>query len=289
MRHARCLLGSLALVAAFLTCVAVQAQDSPASSPKETVSGNAAKAAKFAAAEAARYDIRQGDKSEEPLKLLSKPVLRWSNSTEGEVHGSVVFWTRNGCPEAAASIYELFHRKQINVELVSLSEIALKARRNERVRWSPEPGVAFKSIPNAPPPAETAEKRQFQMRTLARQFTGYLAARGDETKLSALRLMARPLYQYEASDDSGREGAVFALVTTTDPEILLMIESRPLATGREWVYAAARMHYCSLQLKLSDKVVWDVPQAAPPWDKLRGPEGGYIILEWSSEEAAAKD
>ena len=29
--------------------------------------------------------------------------------------------------------------------------------------------------------------------------------------------------------------------------------------GREWVWAAARMHFRPLELKLADKVIWKVP------------------------------
>ena len=263
----------------------------PAAPPdKEELSGNAAKAAEFAAAEAVRYEIRHADKEKQTFKLLPQPVLRWTNPTRGEVHGSVVLWTNNGCPEAVASIYQFFHKKQLNVELVSLSEVPLKANRNARLRWTPEAGVKFAAILGGPAPATTADKRQFQMRALARKFTGYLAEPGEaDDKLTELRLMASPLHRYTATDGSGREGAVFAFVTTTDPEILLLIESRKRSGGCEWVWAAARMHFRPLQLKLADKVVWEVPAAAPPWDKIRGPEGRYVILEWATVEAAAKD
>jgi hypothetical protein len=256
---------------------------------KEKVSENVAKAAEFAAAEAVRYDIRHTEKGK-PFKLLDKSVLKWSNPTVGEVHGEVVLWTRDGCPEVAASIYQMFHRKQLNVELVSLSEVPLTAKRNDKVRWTPEAGVKFAPIPDAPAPADSADRRRFQARALAGKFAGLLGERGNDDKLTELRLMARPLHQYEATDSSGREGAIFAFVTTNDPEILLLIESRPArGGGREWVWAAARMHFCRMQLKLGEKVLWDIPAAAPPWEKIRGPEGKYVILEWSTPEAAAKD
>jgi hypothetical protein len=257
---------------------------------KEELSGNAAKAAEFAAAEAVRYEIRYADRGKRTLKLLPQPVLRWSNPLSGEVHGSVVLWTNDGCPEAIASIYQFFNRKQLNVELVSLSEVPLRANRNARLRWSPQAGVEFVALPGGPDPATTADRRQLQMRVLARKFTGYLAEPGEaDDKWTELRLMAKPLHRYEATNGSGREGALFALVTTNDPEILLLIESRKGRGGREWVWAAARMHFRPLQLKLADRVVWNVPAAAPPWDKVRGPEGQYVILEWASAEAAAKD
>jgi hypothetical protein len=276
---------SLALMAAITAEAGSQA---PAG--KEPLTGNASKAAEFAAAEAVRYEIRHADAGTPALKLLAEPVLRWSNPLRGEVHGSVVLWANNGCPEVAASIYQFFHKKQLNVELVSLSEVPLKAVRNGRLRWSPEAGVKYVALPGAPTPADTAEKRQVQMRALARKFTGYLAEPGEaDDKWTELRLMTTPLHRYEATDGSGREGAVFALVTTTDPEIVLLIESRKGAAGREWVWAAARMHFRPLQLKLADKLVWEAPAAAPPWDRIRGPEGKYVILEWPTAEAAAKD
>src|SRR5205809_3668981 len=104
----RSFLCCLALAAALMPLAAL-AQNSPESS-KDAVSENATKAATFAAAEALRYELRPADKPKETLKLVSQPVLRWSNPTNGEVHGSVVLWTNHGCPEAAASIYQFFNR-----------------------------------------------------------------------------------------------------------------------------------------------------------------------------------
>ena len=279
----RCLLVLLVLLSA-LTAVAQEADKNSAGDPGTV---NASKAAEFAADEAQRYDIRYADDRHDQIELLRQPVLRWSNPTGGEVYGSVFLWTSDGCPAAAASIYQFFDRDQLNIQLVSLSESPLNAVRNGRLRWSPEAGVNFVTLPGAPPPAQTTERRQLQMRSLARKFTGALAER-DSDKFSELRLMARPLHSYGNSDGT-RDGAVFALVNTTDPDILLIIESRETREGREWVYAAARMHFCRVQLKLGDKIVWDAPQAAPPWEKLRGPEGTYVTLEWKTAEAAAKD
>jgi hypothetical protein len=292
-------LGALALAAAVVAEAGAQPPGGPAD--KETLSGNAATAAAFAAAEAVRYEIRHADTTGPALTLLPQPVLRWSNPLRAEVYGSVYLWTAAGCPEVAASIYQFFDRKQLNVELVSLAvslaAVPLRADRNGRLRWSPDAGVQFAALPGGQGypaelgrPAATADARQLQMRLLARKFTGYIAEPGEaDDKLTELRLMANPLHRYEATDGSGREGAVFALVTTNDPEIVLLIESRKGKGGREWVWAAARMHFRPLQLKLADKVVWEVPAAAPPWDKIRGPEGRYVILEWPTAEAAARD
>ncbi len=258
-------------------------------SSKDKVSANAAKATQFATVEAKRYDIRLKEQGAVPFKLVPQPVLRWSNPVRGEVHGAVELWTSDGCPAAIASIYQFFDRQQINIELVSLSELPLEARRNKRVRWTPGAGLKFKPLPEAPVPAETPAKRQLQTRSLARNFTGELEEPNNDGNWSVLRLMSRPLHTYQSTSGPERDGAVFALVTTTDPEILLIIESRATSKGREWVYAAARMHFRPLKLKLDNKVVWEAVQAAPPWDKIRGPEGEYVILQWATEEGAARD
>jgi hypothetical protein len=283
-RYLVCRLACIILISGLAT----HAQEVKDSS-KDGVSANAAKATLFAGMEGKRYDIRHKDQGATAFKLIPQPVLRWSNPVRGEVHGAVVLWTSDGCPEAVASIYEFFDRQQINIELVSLSESALVAKRNQKVRWTPGPGLKFVTIPDGPEPADTPAKRQLQTRSLARKFSASLEEPNNDGNWTVLRLMARPLYQYQSTAGPERDGAVFAFVTTTDPEILLVIESRATSQGREWVYAAARMHFRPLKLKLEDKVVWEAIQAAPPWDKIRGPEGEYVILQWATEEEAARD
>ena len=82
---------SLVLLAATAAPAVPQPPAAPAR--KGDLSGNAAKAAAFAAAEAVRYDIRHADGPKAALQLLPEPVLRWSIALRGEVHGVVVLWT----------------------------------------------------------------------------------------------------------------------------------------------------------------------------------------------------
>lgn len=265
----------------------ISAAQEKAERPSGTAQENAEIAAKFAAQEAQRYEIVVG-RDEKPLALEKQPLLRWSNPLRAEVYGSVLLWTRASRPEALASIYCYFDRAQVNAELVSLAQSPLVAKRSGKVRWSADAGVKYAPLAGPPAPAETREKRHLQMRSLARRFRGSIGDRDDDSKFEELRLMARPLYQYAVDDKSGHEGALFAFVTTNDPEILLLIESRLGESGREWHYAAARLNFCRLQLALDGKTVWDEPQLAPPWEKLRGPEGKYVILQWDSREEAGK-
>src|SRR5688572_10050644 len=75
-----CSLTVMATVAA-----AARPQTPAVPADKEALSGNAAKAAEFAAAEAKRYEIRPADTGKKAFKLLPQPVLRWSNPIRGEI------------------------------------------------------------------------------------------------------------------------------------------------------------------------------------------------------------
>src|SRR5262249_54436017 len=152
-----------------LTVIATRAvPQTPATLKKEELSGNAAKAAEFAAAESVRYEIRHADPSQAVLKMVPEPVLRFSNPIVADVHGSLYLWTNNGCPEVAASIFQFFDRRQLNTELVSLTTVPLRADRNGRPRWTPDAGVQFAPLAGSAAPADTADRRQLQMRQLAR-------------------------------------------------------------------------------------------------------------------------
>jgi hypothetical protein len=259
----------------------------PDAAPSGEAKERARLVAEFAAREAKRYDIRTGEDAPR-FELVEQPVLAWSNPVTGEVYGVNYLWTAEGRPAAASSTYRFFNEKTfVNMELVSLVELPVSGRRNGQVVWqAPGPGVEFRPLPDAPAPAATAKARALQTRALARQFTGEQATAKDPEDFANLRLMAKPLHEYEASDGTAGEGAVFAFVSTTDPEILLLIESRKNDAGRAWFYAVARMNFARLRLSHGGRQVWEAPQLAPPWDNLYRPDQPYRVLGWPSPEAA---
>ena len=82
------------LAAGFTTRLAAQA---PAAN-RENIEG----ALKLTQAAAAEYEMRIGE-DEKPLDLQREPVLRWSNPDQGEVHGNIFLWTRDGRPRQTRS------------------------------------------------------------------------------------------------------------------------------------------------------------------------------------------
>ena len=239
--------------------------------------------AAFAEREVQRYRIVIGQEDPQPLTLVPQPLLVWSNNLRGESHGVVHLWTADGRPRAVVSIYQLYEPLQhVAAEFHSLSDEAVSGERNGRRFWRPqEPGVQWQRISEAPSPAAAANSRQRQMRLLSRQFSAKAGARDRPDDFSELRLLARPVYQNESAT-----AALFAFVSTTDPEVWLLIESRDTSDGPQWHWAAARMTYLRLQMLHEDRIAWDVPQVAPPWSNVRDPDKAFFRLQWQSPEQA---
>lgn len=219
----------------------------------------------FYASEAKGYEIRRGgrNETERKLKLQPKSVINWSNPVTGNgtTHGACFVWTYKGRPEAFASIFSYIPSRQtardkrtVAHAFHSLSFEPLVAKRNGEVFWSPqESGVELKPIPGASPPAKSRTARLVQLRNLARQFSATSTYRDSQ---SALRLLTQPLYRYESSLPDSLDGALFAFVTGTDPEILLLIEARRTDSGAKWHFAGARHSHTTLRLRYNDTEVW---------------------------------
>ena len=73
---------------------------------------------------------------------------------------------------------------------------------------------------------------------MSRDFSGRMNRLGEH---HPLRLLPRPVYEYESDDPEILSGALLMLVAyTTDPDILLLIEARETAEGPRWFFQPAR-------------------------------------------------
>jgi hypothetical protein len=114
-------------------------------------------------------------------------------------------------------------------------------------------------LTGAPRPAQSAAQRLSQMRAMARDFSGSTTDH-TERRLE-LRLLPQPLYRYESSDPDVLDGALFAFVTSTDPEALLVVEARTKAPadGPVWDYAICRLTDLGLLVRHKDKEFFTAP------------------------------
>ena len=216
---------------------------------------------KLALAAAASYEMELATEPATRLKLQEEPVLRWTNPVQSAGAGEVYVWTDRGRPEAVVSIYRFVGasgKPGLHHEFHSLSESRLSARGDKERTWSPgQAGLAFKPVPDAAEPANSPTGRRRQMREIADQFQADKTDRQEVQR--TLRLLTQPLYRYESSRDDVMDGALFAFVEGTDPEVLLLVEACKSGQRYEWQYALSRLNSVRLQAKYKDRSVWEEP------------------------------
>src|SRR5689334_5427108 len=92
--------GTISIMTLLVTW-SVQAAEPPAN--RENIEA----ALRLTRAAAAEYEIGVGEKGK-PLDLRHEPVLHWSNPEQGEVHGNVFLWTREGRPLVVGALFKWF-------------------------------------------------------------------------------------------------------------------------------------------------------------------------------------
>jgi hypothetical protein len=209
---------------------------------------------------------------DKPLVRVKEPVLRYSNPARSVLaDGAIFVWLEGERPVAAATLWiatdDSAHR-----EFASLSDQPLKCMRDGKTIWSPAAGgFTRKPLPDAPQPAATPALRLTQMRRLASRFTGTFEIKSAKAP-EELQLLPQPIYRY-SSDKGIVEGAIFALVHTNDPEVLLVLElANPTEGEPAWTYGIARASSARLRVSLDKKEVW---AAELYWFNPRSPNDPY--------------
>ena len=209
----------------------------------------------------ATIDIRALDDRGTKFRLQAEPVLRFTNPVGGSKDGALFLWLAKGTgqpsrPDSVEPAADLGAGI-----LFAIHESRSIAKSADGRVWGPSKGgVSFKPVPDAPKPAETAERRLRQMRD-GRRFLGRaLLQREDLEQASLAHQAARPISASQAR--TSRTAACSVLSTGTDPEVLLMLESRPGKDGPEWQYAFAPMTGFAVNTFWKGKAIWSKPAEA---------------------------
>ena len=203
--------------------------------------------------------------------LIPDPVLRWSNPVAQEDDAGLFLWTRQGCPEAAA---QFFVRKNLWMhEFQSLAESPFAVDWSGQTVWAPnQAGLIFHVDPDSRPPDSDAIRRLRQMRKVAESFTASVEFQYDKDSHYELRLLPRQLYRFGSAEGKVLDGTLWAFVQGTNPEVLLLVESRPAPDHTlRWNYAFAAMTSYPAQARRDGKSVWKVDRQPIPTPDTRGP------------------
>jgi hypothetical protein len=235
---------------------------------------------------AKEYRLYRDGENRDELQLKPEPILNWSNPSVGSIHGSVFLWTHHGRPAAVASIFKWFEPlDQMACEVHSLSDATMVAMQGDQEAWSASaPGVKFRPVPTASVASDRAITRLAEMRAIARDISITKTDR-DKTQ-QELRLLTQPLHRYESPTEDVVDGAIFAFVQGTDPEVLLLLEARKGAAGATWQYALVRMNSVIFNARYQDKTVWQTEQL--PWNVVLKGSEPYRILNLDRLNAQTK-
>jgi hypothetical protein len=254
------LLTMLATIAA-LTFVASRAA---AEDPKPTDEKERQERLVLMKQQAAEYELTLAG-SKHKLSLHDEPVLRFSNPVGGVPDGIVVMWKDGQRPAVFAQVFQIKDGRWLH-ECQSLALSPFQMQSGEKVFWQPKAAAeAFRKLDDAPAPAATAGRRLIQMKAIAAEFTAAddfkISSADQETTRHELRLLPTPVFRYEDKEAEIADGAVFAFVHGTDPEVFLVLENRTDQDGKsDWHYTLAPMTCWAVSVQRNEREVWSVPE-----------------------------
>ncbi len=214
--------------------------------------------------QAAGYEVTLDGPTPARLALHPEPLLRFTNPVGGVVDGIIVLWKEGNRPAVFAQIFQVKDGLWVH-ECQSLASAGLSMRAGKVTRWGPEEAAEkFSPLPDAPRAAEGALQRLVQMKAQAARF----AAADDfrvhptdpETNRYQLRLLSKPVYRYQDAERRVNDGAVFAFVHGTDPELFLILEHRAGGGKAGWYYALVPMTCWAVKAELDGREVWSIPE-----------------------------
>lgn len=241
--------------------VASRAEVSAADAPKSSAEQRLAFAKKAAAA----YRFRVGERDRQAVKLHPEPLLRWNNQVVREDDGMLFLWTEGdkGRPLATAQFFVVENVWHHEFQSLSLSPFEAQFEQSPADNWSWRPngpGLEFVRADQIDAPADSPGGRLRQMKTIAERFSGAVDRNTSFESPEELRLLTTPLYRYSASSQDILDGALFAFVQGTNPEVLLLIEAQGAEpASRIWRYGFARMSSYNLRVRRGDETVWERP------------------------------
>jgi hypothetical protein len=224
---------------------------------------------------AAQYTVSPAGNRKQPFKFHPDAVMKWSNPVGGAKDGAIYVWSDRHRPQAIIKLFS-HDGEHFTHEWQSLAEGEIVAERDGTAVWNPtEPGITFRTVPDAPKPAETSDARLRQMKSLAGKFSVTATRLPRDAKPTNLRLLVRPLFRFETGDGmQGPDGALFGFAEGTDPVALLLIEARRTEDGDRWHYAFARMTSWAVTATYGEKEVYSVGK----YDFGRDANGTFLPL-----------
>jgi hypothetical protein len=199
-------------------------------------------------------------------------LLRFDDATREFYDGSVWLYTEGGRPHMIVAVERYPDKWSFELTLIAPPPIMLT--NFQGWKWSPKlPPFEDRTIAGAVPSERSVARKQ-EMSKIAERFTA-VEFYNDEGRRQ-LRLLARPIAQYQDEKNGVLDGALFVFANGTNPEVLLVLEARADKEGkRAWHYGLGRLGGARMDVELDGKLVWEVQTGQPPYSQ--GPYAWYSI------------
>ncbi|MCG8652736.1 MAG: hypothetical protein MI861_23050 [Pirellulales bacterium] len=213
------------------------------------------------------YEVLTESDALRQLKLHPRPLIRFNNLVSGVPDGIIVMWTDGVRPAVLAQVFQLKDKRWLHeVQSMAANPLTMRDTKSNKVVWHPrEPGLTWQRLEDVVVRGETDTIRLRQMKKIAADFTAVdkFQVSADDTARSpySLRLLPNPLYRYSDDKRGVVDGAVFAFVHGTDPEMFLLLEAKKTEGGaKTWRYALAPMTCWAIDAQYNGQPVWSVPE-----------------------------
>lgn len=209
---------------------------------------------------ATSVEMRLMDEPDVPLVHQPNALLKYTNPVRTvQQHGAIYLWTIEQRPAVIASFWSAMPQpgwRRLNFEWHSLHDAPLDARyEGKRIWGTREKGLEWKALAGGGPAVASRPLRLAQMRRIASSFDVEI-----HTPEKRLRLIRQPVYRYPESAGGVIDGAIFAFVVGTDPELFLLLEARADRKGiARWHAGCARFTNAPLTVRREGREFWSCP------------------------------
>lgn len=191
-----------------------------------------------------------------PMVFAKEAAMRYNDLPRGVIDASVWMLGEKGRP-AAVLVLE-FYDTTSNSFMYELTANDTPPKSVTSEDWKWEPGTySFKwtPIPVKAKPGATSRVRQSQLKLLVKDFGATEFFNGQTHQL---RVLPKPIYEYQQPDIGVLSGAVFVVTNGTNTEILLFVEARAETKEHpaEWVAGFSRVATAKLDVTYEGKPFW---------------------------------
>jgi hypothetical protein len=194
---------------------------------------------------------------DEKVEFSETPLLRYNDTARNIADATVWALGRKGRPQAVL-VVEVYWPDAVQYELTAVADPPRFAKSFYATpRAAP---FTWLKLKGEPPPHGTHSIRRRQIKQAAERFSASEEWRGQT---SQLRMMPRPLLEYEDQEKGVIEGAVFVWAHGTNVEILMFLEVRQGEDGaNDWACGFGQLSGADLHVDYNGRDFWNSSQGA---------------------------